>query len=150
VPETTRYDRAMNDHPSRVTSAQVVAAYNGDQHALRLMPTAPRDPGGRMDIDGELPDITVTRDAALSVPRRLQRDPSTRMEAFLWSQMARLGTDFCDTKVMEVEIEYDPAYHEELCRAVLDMDYLDDGPWPEGHLEHLTNMLEEAPGRDSQ
>lgn len=139
----------MNDHPSRVTSAQVVAAYNGDQHALRLMPTAPRDPGGRMDIDGELPDITVTRDAALSVLRRLQRDPSTRMEAFLWSQMARLGTDFCETKVMEVEIELEPAYDEELIEVLRALDYLDDAPMPDHRLEFLIKMLEDEPVRYS-
>jgi hypothetical protein len=98
-----------------------------------------------MDIDGDLPDITITRDAALIVLRRLQSDPSTRMEAFLWSQMALEGTDFFDRKVMDIEIEYDPAYNEELCDVVHAMDYLDDGPWPGGRLESLVSMLEEAP-----
>ena len=113
---------------TRVTSAQVVAAYNGDQHALRLMPTATRDPDGRMDIDGKLPDITVTRDAALIVLRRLQGDPSTRMEAFLWSQMARLRHDFVGFGVMEVEIELEVAYEDEIAEVLHSLDYLDDGP----------------------
>jgi hypothetical protein len=140
----------MNQRPTRVTSNQVVAAYSGDQHALRLMPTALRDPDGRMDIDGELPDITVTREAALIVLRRLHRDPSSRMEAFLWSEMARLGTDFFFRKVVEVEIEFDPDYHEELCEVVHSLDYLDDGPLPEGHVESLIKMLEGPPAQGSQ
>jgi hypothetical protein len=129
----------MNVGSNRVSSAQVVAAYNGEQQAIRVMPAALR----KKDIDGDVPDITVTREAALKVLRRLKQDPSTQMEAFTWGQMARTGPDYLG--MPEVDVNLEPGHEDEIIEVLRALDYLDDRPMQDSRLDTLIQMLEGSP-----
>jgi hypothetical protein len=85
--------------------------------------------------------VVVVGEAALQVLRRLQADPSTRMEAFLWEEMVRAGADFLG--MTDVDVELDPDFEDELAAVLRELDYLDDGPLPDGTVEGLIRMLEE-------
>jgi hypothetical protein len=59
----------VNISPHHVSSADIVAAYNGDQQALRKMPAGNQRP----TIEGAVPNITVTREAALHQREEVSR-----------------------------------------------------------------------------